>query len=156
MTSLICFYDLRVLCLLPFILPVFPNWYLSCALFLSICFRWKPLLKSNKVMFLNAGLLFVWLRRARSQSCPFCRDSLKRVNSGDLWIYTSSCEIIELSAIAKENLKRLFMYIEKLPLLVPDAVLVSYDPQFRWKNSWGTVIVFIKLKLLYICTYAFV
>ncbi|CDP06493.1 unnamed protein product [Coffea canephora] len=69
--------------------------------------------------------------RARSQSCPFCRDSLKRVNSGDLWIYTSSCEIIELSAIAKENLKRLFMYIEKLPLLVPDAVLVSYDPQFR-------------------------
>ncbi|KAG5515117.1 hypothetical protein RHGRI_036228 [Rhododendron griersonianum] len=24
--------------------------------------------------------------RGRSQSCPFCRDSLKRVNSGDLWI----------------------------------------------------------------------
>lgn len=69
--------------------------------------------------------------RARSQSCPFCRDSLKRVNSGDLWIYTSNCEIIEFSAIAKENLKRLFMYIEKLPLLVPDTMLVSYDPQFR-------------------------
>ncbi|KAL3536513.1 hypothetical protein ACH5RR_004974 [Cinchona calisaya] len=69
--------------------------------------------------------------RARSQSCPFCRDNLKRVNSGDLWIYTSSCEIIELSAIGKENLKRLFMYIEKLPVLVPDTVAVSCEPQVR-------------------------
>lgn len=63
--------------------------------------------------------------RSRSQSCPFCRDSLKRVNSGDLWIYTSSCEIMELSAIAKETMNRLFMYIEKLPFLVSDSVLVS-------------------------------
>ncbi|XAR68825.1 hypothetical protein NMG60_11000200 [Bertholletia excelsa] len=69
--------------------------------------------------------------RTRSQSCPFCRDSLKRVNSGDLWIYTSSCEVVDLSSIAKENLKRLIMYIEKLPLIVPDRTLVSYDPHFR-------------------------
>lgn len=69
--------------------------------------------------------------RARSQSCPFCRDSLKRVNSGDLWIYTSSCDVIDLPAITKENLKRLLMYIDKLPLIVPDPVLVSYDPNFR-------------------------
>ncbi|XP_057476501.1 E3 ubiquitin-protein ligase AIRP2-like isoform X2 [Actinidia eriantha] len=69
--------------------------------------------------------------RARSQSCPFCRDSLKRVNSGDLWIYTSSCDVADLSSIAKENLKRLVMYIEKLPLVEPDPMLVSYDPHFR-------------------------
>ncbi|XP_057512512.1 E3 ubiquitin-protein ligase AIRP2 [Actinidia eriantha] len=69
--------------------------------------------------------------RARSQSCPFCRDSLKRVNSGDLWIYTSSCDVADLSSIAKENLKRLVMYIEKLPLVVPDPMLISYDPNFR-------------------------
>lgn len=67
--------------------------------------------------------------RARSQSCPFCRDSLKRVNSCDLWIYTSSTEIVDLSAISRENLKRLLMYIDKLPLVVPDPALVSYDPQ---------------------------
>ncbi|KAF3449573.1 hypothetical protein FNV43_RR10302 [Rhamnella rubrinervis] len=66
--------------------------------------------------------------RSRSQSCPFCRDSLKRVNSGDLWIYTSSTEVVDLSAITRENLKRLFMYIEKLPFIVPDPAFVSYDP----------------------------
>lgn len=54
---------------------------------------------------------------ARSESCPFCRDSLKRVNSGDLWMYMSSSEIDDLASINKENLKRLFMYIEKLPLV---------------------------------------
>ncbi|KAK3431447.1 hypothetical protein EUGRSUZ_E03147 [Eucalyptus grandis] len=26
----------------------------------------------------------------RSQSCPFCRNNLKRVNSGDLWIFMGS------------------------------------------------------------------
>nr|GME08877.1 E3 ubiquitin-protein ligase AIRP2 isoform X1 [Ipomoea batatas] len=69
--------------------------------------------------------------RARSQSCPFCRDSLKRVDSGDLWIYTHNSEIADLGAIAKENLMRLLIYIEKLPLSIPDPTLVSYDPCFR-------------------------
>ncbi|GER26673.1 RING/U-box superfamily protein [Striga asiatica] len=69
--------------------------------------------------------------RTRSQSCPFCRDSLKRMNSGELWIYPSNCEIVDLSIIARENLKRLIMYIEKLPLVVPDSVVVSYDPCMR-------------------------
>ncbi|CAK9323350.1 unnamed protein product [Citrullus colocynthis] len=64
--------------------------------------------------------------RTRSQSCPFCRDSLKRVNSGDLWICTSSSEIVDLSFISRENLKRLFMFINKLPLIVPDPKLISY------------------------------
>ncbi|KAG5253361.1 E3 ubiquitin-protein ligase [Salix suchowensis] len=66
--------------------------------------------------------------RTRSQSCPFCRDSLKRVNSGDLWIYTGNNEIIDLSSITRQDLKRLFVYIDKLPLIVPDPVFVSYDP----------------------------
>ncbi|XP_051114216.1 E3 ubiquitin-protein ligase AIRP2-like isoform X1 [Andrographis paniculata] len=65
--------------------------------------------------------------RTRSESCPFCRDSLKRVNSGELWIYTSNCDVVDLSAIARENLKRLFVYIDKLPLVVPaDPMVVSY------------------------------
>ncbi|KAJ4825644.1 E3 ubiquitin-protein ligase airp2 [Turnera subulata] len=69
--------------------------------------------------------------RARSLSCPFCRDTLKRVNSGDLWIYTSKNEIVDLSAISRENLKRLFVYIGNLPLIVPDTRFVSYDPRYR-------------------------
>ncbi|CAK9139950.1 unnamed protein product [Ilex paraguariensis] len=66
---------------------------------------------------------------ARSQSCPFCRNSLKRVNSGDLWIYTCNCDVMDTAAIAKENLKRLFMYIEKLPPILPDPMLVTFDPR---------------------------
>ncbi|KAE8733437.1 High mobility group B1, putative isoform 1 [Hibiscus syriacus] len=66
--------------------------------------------------------------RIKSQSCPFCRDSLKRVDSGDLWIYTSKNDITDLCSISRENMKRLFMYIEKLPLIVPDPKIV-YDPQ---------------------------
>ncbi|KAM5560412.1 E3 ubiquitin-protein ligase AIRP2 [Rosa sericea] len=65
--------------------------------------------------------------RTRSQSCPFCRDSLKRVDSCELWIYTGNNEIVDLSAISRENLKRLFIYIDKLPLLVPKHGVVSYD-----------------------------
>ncbi|OAY43716.1 E3 ubiquitin-protein ligase AIRP2 isoform X1 [Manihot esculenta] len=68
--------------------------------------------------------------RARSQSCPFCRDSLKRVNSGDLWIYTSKNEIADVSSITRENLKRLFMYIDKLTLIAPDPMCASYYPQY--------------------------
>ncbi|CAN0910699.1 E3 ubiquitin-protein ligase AIRP2 [Linum grandiflorum] len=58
--------------------------------------------------------------RGRSELCPFCRDSLKRTNSGDLWIYTDSSEIVDLPFISRENCRRLFMYIDKLPLIVPD------------------------------------
>ncbi|GLT77619.1 hypothetical protein SLA2020_491870 [Shorea laevis] len=69
--------------------------------------------------------------RVRSQSCPFCRDSLSQVDSGDLWICISRREIVDLSLISRENLKRLFMYIDKLPLIVPDPTFVSYDSQHR-------------------------
>lgn len=69
--------------------------------------------------------------RSRSQSCPFCRDSLKRVNSADLWMYTDGREVVDMSSITRGNLKRLFMYIDKLPLVIPDSVLVSYDSHMR-------------------------
>ncbi|RDX66177.1 hypothetical protein CR513_55085 [Mucuna pruriens] len=69
---------------------------------------------NNKVVLPNCNHTL----HARSQSCPFCRDSLQRVNSGDLWIYMNSNEIHDLTSINKENLKRLFMYIDKLPLII--------------------------------------
>ncbi|KAI5008599.1 hypothetical protein ZWY2020_009647 [Hordeum vulgare] len=66
--------------------------------------------------------------RSRSQSCPFCRDSLKRVNSADLWIYTDNRDIVDMATVRRENLRRLFMYIDKLPTVIPESVfeLVFY------------------------------
>jgi hypothetical protein len=65
----------------------------------------------------------------RSESCPFCRDSLKRVNSGDLWMLMEKSDTVNMYTIERENKKRLFVYIEKLPLVVPDQVFASspYD-----------------------------
>ncbi|XP_039020711.1 E3 ubiquitin-protein ligase AIRP2-like isoform X2 [Hibiscus syriacus] len=69
--------------------------------------------------------------RARSQSCPFCRDSLKRVDSGDLWVYTDSRHIIDVATVTRENLRRLFMYVDKLPLIVPDTIFDTQDSHLR-------------------------
>ncbi|KAJ7232057.1 hypothetical protein O6H91_Y455700 [Diphasiastrum complanatum] len=63
----------------------------------------------------------------RSQSCPFCRDSLKRVNSRDLWIFTEKCEVEDVASLARENLQRLFAYIDKLPVLVSDNFFSVYE-----------------------------
>lgn len=63
----------------------------------------------------------------RSQSCPFCRGNLKRVSSGDLWILTSKCDVIDTVTLAKENLRRFCLYIEKLPLVVSENTLLLYD-----------------------------
>ncbi|XP_068640318.1 E3 ubiquitin-protein ligase AIRP2-like isoform X2 [Aristolochia californica] len=68
---------------------------------------------------------------SRSKSCPFCRDSLKRVNSGDLWIFTDNREIIDMGTLTRENLKRLFVYIDKLPVVVPDPVFETYDSHVK-------------------------
>ncbi|ONK79707.1 uncharacterized protein A4U43_C01F9220 [Asparagus officinalis] len=64
---------------------------------------------------------------SRSQSCPFCRDSLKRVNSGDLWMFTDNRDIVDMSTVSRENLRCLFMYIDKLPLIIPNSVFDAYD-----------------------------
>lgn len=65
---------------------------------------------------------------ARSQSCPFCRGSIKRVKSRDLWVLTSSSDVVDTATVAKENLRRFYVYIDKLPLIVPDTLfLVYYD-----------------------------
>ncbi|KAL3522251.1 hypothetical protein ACH5RR_015085 [Cinchona calisaya] len=69
--------------------------------------------------------------RSRSQSCPFCRDSLKRVNSGDLWVLMDKKDVVDMATVTRENLRRLFMYIEKLPLIVPDNLFDSYDNHLR-------------------------
>ncbi|KAK9681933.1 hypothetical protein RND81_10G037900 [Saponaria officinalis] len=69
--------------------------------------------------------------RSRSQSCPFCRDSLKRVNSSDLWVLTDSRDVVDMTTLTRENLRRLFMYIEKLPLIVPESLFDAYDSHLK-------------------------
>ena len=80
----------------------------------------------------NRELTVIMLyRRTRSQSCPFCRDNLKRVNSGDLWMLTDSRDVVDMATLTKENLRRLFMYIEKLPLIVPESFFDTYDSHLK-------------------------
>ncbi|XP_025622017.1 E3 ubiquitin-protein ligase AIRP2 [Arachis hypogaea] len=69
--------------------------------------------------------------RTRSQLCPFCRDSLKRVNSCDLWVFTDSRDVVDMETVTREDIKRLFMYIDKLPLIIPDSLFDPYDSQLR-------------------------
>ncbi|XP_028772258.1 E3 ubiquitin-protein ligase AIRP2 [Neltuma alba] len=57
----------------------------------------------------------------RSESCPFCRGSLKRVSSRDLWVVIDEREVADRVTVAKDNLTRFYLYMESLPLL-------SHDP----------------------------
>ncbi|XP_021286565.1 RING-H2 finger protein ATL47-like [Herrania umbratica] len=62
----------------------------------------------------------------RSESCPFCRGSLKRVTSGDLWVLTRSTEVVETQTVLKEDMLRLHLYINRLPKDMPDALFLMY------------------------------
>ncbi|KAG9130673.1 hypothetical protein Leryth_018071 [Lithospermum erythrorhizon] len=66
----------------------------------------------------------------RSKSCPFCRGNLKRVRSGDLWILTGNYDVVDTVSVAKENLSRFYLYINKLPLLEQDNNSVLDDYMF--------------------------
>ncbi|GMN56838.1 hypothetical protein TIFTF001_025949 [Ficus carica] len=39
----------------------------------------------------------------RSESCPFCRGSLKRVNSEDLWVLTCGSDVVDTQTAWKED-----------------------------------------------------
>ncbi|CAN0896355.1 E3 ubiquitin-protein ligase AIRP2 [Linum grandiflorum] len=65
----------------------------------------------------------------RSKSCPFCRGSLKRVRSRDLWVLISNGDIVDAATLAEENLRRFYLYVENLPLVMPEishAILFDY------------------------------
>ncbi|XP_068665978.1 E3 ubiquitin-protein ligase AIRP2-like [Aristolochia californica] len=63
----------------------------------------------------------------RSESCPYCRGCLKRVNSQDLWVLTSNLDVVDTATVAKENLRRFYIYVDNLPLIVPETLFVVYD-----------------------------
>ncbi|KAK9188769.1 hypothetical protein WN944_020174 [Citrus x changshan-huyou] len=62
----------------------------------------------------------------KSESCPFCRGSMKRVNSEDLWVLTCNDDVIDPETVSKEDLLRFYLYINSLPKDYPDALFVVY------------------------------
>ncbi|XP_062029532.1 E3 ubiquitin-protein ligase AIRP2-like [Rosa rugosa] len=62
----------------------------------------------------------------RSVSCPFCRGSIKRVDSGDLWVLTCGSDVVDTQTVLKEDMLRFYLFINSLPKDVPDALFVMY------------------------------
>ncbi|PNT01210.1 hypothetical protein POPTR_015G089800v4 [Populus trichocarpa] len=62
----------------------------------------------------------------RSASCPFCRGSLKRVNSEDLWVLTCSIDVVDTNTVSKEDIFRFYLYIKNLPKDIPDDLFLMY------------------------------
>uniref|UniRef100_A0A5B7A3C1 RING-type domain-containing protein n=2 Tax=Davidia involucrata TaxID=16924 RepID=A0A5B7A3C1_DAVIN len=62
----------------------------------------------------------------RSESCPFCRGSLKRVKSRDLWVLTCCDDVVDTDTVSKEDLLRFYLYINSLPKDSPDALFLMY------------------------------
>ncbi|XP_064965622.1 E3 ubiquitin-protein ligase AIRP2-like isoform X2 [Musa acuminata AAA Group] len=63
---------------------------------------------------------------SRSQSCPFCRDSLR-----DLWVFVNSRDVVDMTMVTREDIRRLIMYIKKLPEVVPETVFNACDSHDR-------------------------
>ncbi|KAG6504894.1 E3 ubiquitin-protein ligase AIRP2-like [Zingiber officinale] len=68
---------------------------------------------------------------SRSQLCPFCRGNLKRVNSGDLWVFIGNRDTVDMETVTQQNIRQLILYIKKLPIVFPDSVFDSYDSHIR-------------------------
>ncbi|XVE85223.1 hypothetical protein DITRI_Ditri17bG0074400 [Diplodiscus trichospermus] len=62
----------------------------------------------------------------KSESCPFCRGSLKRVNSEDLWVLTCNDDVVDSKTVSREDLLRFYLYINSLPKDYPDALFLVY------------------------------
>lgn len=66
-------------------------------------------------------------RNSRSQSCPYCRGSLKSVRCTDLWVLTSYTDVVDPVTLAMDNLRSFYLYIENLPTIVHDAHVLLFD-----------------------------
>ncbi|XP_023546493.1 E3 ubiquitin-protein ligase CHFR-like [Cucurbita pepo subsp. pepo] len=62
----------------------------------------------------------------RSESCPFCRGSLKRIKSEDLWVLTGNEDVVDAEKVSKEDVSRFYLYITTLPKEYPDALFLVY------------------------------
>ncbi|KAL4614456.1 hypothetical protein ACB092_07G056000, partial [Castanea dentata] len=62
----------------------------------------------------------------RLEPCPFCRGTLKRVKSRDLWVQTCSSDVVGTRTMLKENMLQFYLYINGLPKDIPDALFLMY------------------------------
>ncbi|CAA7039258.1 unnamed protein product [Microthlaspi erraticum] len=62
----------------------------------------------------------------KSQSCPFCRGSMKRVNSEDLWVLAGDHDVVDARTASREDLFRFYLYINSLPKDYPEALFLVY------------------------------
>ncbi|KAG2259836.1 hypothetical protein Bca52824_079130 [Brassica carinata] len=62
----------------------------------------------------------------KSQSCPFCRGSIKRVNSEDLWVLAGDNDVVDTRTASREDLFRFYLYINSLPKDYPEALFLVY------------------------------
>ncbi|KAL0703927.1 hypothetical protein Bca4012_070352 [Brassica carinata] len=62
----------------------------------------------------------------KSQSCPFCRGSMKRVNSEDLWVLAGDNDVVDTRTASREDLFRFYLYINSLPKDYPEALFLVY------------------------------
>eukprot|EP00261_Vitis_vinifera_P028707 XP_010663045.1 PREDICTED: probable E3 ubiquitin-protein ligase makorin-2 isoform X1 [Vitis vinifera] len=80
----------------------------------------------------------------KSESCPFCRVSLKRVNSGDLWVLPCRDDVVDMETVSKEDVLHFYLYIHNLPKNVsckrPTQLSAQDLPTFSNPNNfpvWG-------------------
>ena len=71
-------------------------------------------------------------RNTRSESCPFCRGSLKRIKSEDLWVLTGNEDVVDAEKVSKEDVSRFYLYITTLPKEYPDALFLVYYEFLIW------------------------
>ncbi|GJP48359.1 hypothetical protein CLOM_g7659 [Closterium sp. NIES-68] len=64
---------------------------------------------------------------SRSRSCPFCRDELGKVQESDLWVVVGEDESEDMRKITRDNLRRIFLFVHRLPVMVTDALLPPLD-----------------------------
>ncbi|CAM8925009.1 unnamed protein product [Rhodiola kirilowii] len=62
----------------------------------------------------------------KSESCPFCRGSIKRVKSADLWVLTCNSDVVDTMTAWKEDMSQFYLYLNNLPKDIPDALFLVY------------------------------
>lgn len=62
----------------------------------------------------------------RSASCPFCRGSLKRVNSEDLWVMTCNGDLVDAETASMDGVLRFHLFLNSLPIEIPDSLFLMY------------------------------
>ncbi|XP_014493655.1 peroxisome biogenesis factor 10 isoform X1 [Vigna radiata var. radiata] len=60
----------------------------------------------------------------RSESCPFCRGSMRRISPADLWMVIGNSDVVDSFTIAKDNLRRLYLFIQTLPPILAEPHLL--------------------------------